>query len=112
MLPTKPKVYKNMAVEANMKPSFVYLYNDYPYQQASDLVDNDFRDKEGVFYADIKRNKLIPTATGFTTDGLLTGERMRNVAMFIMLEFIVSNIPLELKFLYIGFQPSKGHKIQ
>lgn len=112
MFPQIPKVYDNLVVEANMKPTFVYLYNDYPNQQSSDLTDISFRDKEGVFYAPILRNKLIPTATGYDTDGLLTGEKMRNVAMFIMLEFTVTTTPLELKFLYINFKISKGHKVQ
>jgi hypothetical protein len=112
MIPTKPKVYDNIAVESNIKPSFIYLYNNYPYQQASDIYDIDFREKEGVFYAAVYRNKLVPTADGFTTDGLLTAEKMRNVAMFIMLEFNVDSTPLELKFLFVGFAISKGNSVQ
>lgn len=110
--PSNPKVYENVAVESNIIPSFVYLYNNYPIQQSSDLVDVDFVDKEGVFYAPIYRNKLVPTAAGYTTDGLLTGEKMRNVAMFVMLEFIATTTPLELKFFYIGFSLSKGHTVK
>lgn len=108
--PDIPKVYNAISVQANMKPLFIYLYNSYPYQQCSDLVDNDFRDLEGLFYAVILRNKLIPTETGYTTDGLLTGEKMRNTAMKIMLEFLSDTTQLELKFVDISFTISKGHR--
>lgn len=108
-LPQRPKVYNNVSIEGNIKPSFTYFYNNYPYVQTSDLADIDYRDFEGVFYATLYRNKIVPTATGYTSDGLLTGEKLRNVAMKIMLEFTVSTVPLELKFVNIGYQISRGH---
>jgi hypothetical protein len=108
--PQRPKVYNNVTVEANMKPIFVYMYNDFPYLQSSDLEDTDFRDLEGVYYSPIYRNKIVPLAAGgFTTDGLFTYEKMRNVAMKMMFEFEVGVVPLELKFLNIGYQISRGH---
>lgn len=112
LAPKIPKVYNNLAIGANLKPSFIYMYNDYPVQQSSDLMPDDdvWEDQEGVFKATIYRNKLQPTVDGFTTDGLLTGQKMRNQAMFIMLEFDVSSEFLELNFLNIGFQVSKGHE--
>jgi hypothetical protein len=109
-LPQRPKVYNNISVEANIKPIFVYFYNDYPYLQTSDLEDVDFRDLEGVYYATLYRNKIIDNGSGtYQTTALLTGEKMRNVAMKIMLEFDVTEVPLELKFLNIGYDISKGH---
>ena len=109
-LPQRPKVYNNISVEGNMKPIFVYLYNDYPYLQTSDLEDVDFRDLEGVFYATLYRNKIIDDGSGtYQTTALLTGEKMRNVAMKIMFEFDVAEAPLELKFVNIGYAISKGH---
>jgi len=113
-----PKVYNNVASESNIVPSFVYFYNDTPVQQASDLVDNDFTDNgakpmglEGVWYSTIKRNKLVPTADGYTSDGLLTGQKMRNTAMYIMWEWRVGNTPLQLKFLNIGYTPGLGQPV-
>lgn len=107
----KPKIYENMASESNLVPSFVYLYNNDPIQQSSDLVDNDFKPIEGGYFSTIKRNKLIPTALGYTADGLLTGEQMRNDAMWLMFEWRVTTIPLELRFLNIGFVLSKGYNV-
>lgn len=110
MAPSNPKLYHNTAIESNIPPSLMYFYNNYPVQQSSDLVDFSFRNVEGNWCATILRNKLVPTAEGFNTDGLLTGEVMRNVAMFIMLEFTVSGSnPLELKFVDINFIPSIGN---
>ena len=71
---------------------------------------NDFRNLEGVWNATLYRNILQPTATGFNSDGRLTGEKMRNVAMWIMMEFAVSGSnTLNLKFLNIQFTPSLGN---
>lgn len=108
--PTKPKVYHNVSVESNIVPLSMYFYNSYPIQQSSDLVDFSFRNVEGNWCANILRNKLVPTATGFNTNGLLTAEVMRNVAMYVMAEFSVSGSnPVQLKFLNIGYIPSVGN---
>jgi hypothetical protein len=64
---------------------------------------------EGVFYATLYRNKIVPTNSGYTTDGLLTFEKLRNVAMKVMIEFNSTSVPLELKFVNIGYQVSRGH---
>lgn len=112
-LPQIPKSYNNIGVKANMQPYFVYFYADYPFQQSSDLVDYDpnWKNYEGIFYATLYRNKLIPTASGYDTTGLLTGQKLRTQALFVMLEFSVTNIPVELKFLQIGYDTSRGHPL-
>lgn len=106
------KSYNNIGVQSNICPLFVYMYNDYPQQQSSDLVDYNFRDMEGIWNAVIYRNKLIPTFDGYNTDGLLTGQKMRNTSMFIMFEFNVSATPLALRLITIGFDISKGNNNQ
>jgi len=110
MFPSVPKVYNAIAIESNVAPNYVYFYNDYPYQQISDLVDYQFRSLEGVWNAAILRNIIQPTATGNTVDSRLTGEKMRNVAMWIMVEFAPtgSNVT-NLKYINIQFTPSTGN---
>lgn len=105
---SKPKIYYNVSSQSNLRPNFCYFYNNYPIQQSSDLVDNDFAEKEGAFFAAIFRNKLIPTVDGFTTDGLLTGEVIRNAYMFVMIEWRVGEKPLSLEFINIGYSISRG----
>jgi len=108
--PSVPKSYNTAAVEANQQPSYLYLYNDYPYQQISDLVDYQFRSLEGVWNAPILRNIIQPTATGNVVTGRLTAERMRGVTMYFMAEFTISGQgPVELKYFNISFTPSSGN---
>lgn len=110
MAQSTPKVYNAMAVEANYQPTYVMVYNDYPYEQESDLVDYDFRSLEGVWNATFYRNILTPTATGFVPTGRLTAEKMRGVYMYFMLEFSPtgSNV-MQLKFLDLAFSLSIGN---
>lgn len=110
MQPNAPKVYDNIMIEGNLKPNFVYFYNNYPYLQTSDLIDTDFRDYEGLHNAVILRNKIVPTALGYTTDGLLNWEYMRNVAMYCMAQWDITNTQLLLKFATIGFAMSRGYE--
>jgi hypothetical protein len=106
-----PKVYDNFVAESNLMPSFVYFYNNYPYIQTSDLDDTSFVNLEGIWYANILRNKIVPTTTGFTTDGLLTAEVMRNTNMYVQATFPPTTEPLELRLLQLGTSISKGHII-
>lgn len=108
--PSIPKSYNAVAVEANQPPSYLYLYNDYPYQQISDLVDYEFRSLEGVWNATFLRNIIQPTATGNVVTGRLTAERMKGVAMYFMAEFTVSGAnPVELKYFNLAFTMSEGN---
>lgn len=110
MVPNMNKIFNAVAIEGNIQPSYVYLYCDYPYQQISDLVDYQFKPLEGVWNSVIYRNIIQPTATGNTVTGRLTDEKMRNTAMYIMLEFSPSgNSPTQLKFLNLTFTISEGN---
>lgn len=108
-IPQEPKVYNNLSIESNLCPTYTYLYNDYPYQQISDLCDYNYTQLEGIWYATILRNIIKPTATGYSTNSRLTGEKMRNVAMYMMLEFSPTTTPAQVKFVNIGFQISIGN---
>ena len=118
MMPSVPKSYNATAVESNVPPTYVLLYNDYPYIQESDLVDTDFTGNgsnpmglEGIWNATFYRNILQPTATGFTSTSRLTGERMRSVAMWFMYEFApTGSSVVNLKFVNITFTASLGNQ--
>ncbi len=109
--PERPKVYNNIAVEANMLPTLTYFMSLSPYTQVSNLQDFDYQNKEGVLYCQIYRNILTPTAIGLQVNGLVTGEKMRTYAFRFMLEFTVSATPVELRFVNFGYQISLGHSI-
>jgi len=107
--PNVPKTYNNLGVQSNIKPDFVYIYNEYPYTQSTELYADIIGELEGVWYSTIRRNKL---PTGVINYGLNTGEKIRGVAVFVLMEFSVDTTPLELKFVNIGSEVSSGHNNQ
>lgn len=107
--PNVPKSYDNWGVQSNIKPDWVYIYNNYPYTQSTELYADMIVEREGIWYSTIRRNKL---PTGVLNYGLLTGEKIRGVAVYILMEFSVDTIPLELKFVNIGVEASLGHQNQ
>jgi len=109
ILPQMPKVYDNFLSESNIVPNFVYFYNEFPYLQTSDLEDISFVQKEGIWYAQILRNKVVPTISGDVYTGLLTAEVMRNTNMFVLAEYSPTTSPLQLRILELGMSISKGH---
>lgn len=108
--PSMVKIVHNIKIEANLIPTLTYLYSLKPYQQSTDLVDYEYTDKQAMYYGVFKRNKLVPTATGMTTDGLVTGDVMRSYVFNLLLEFSVTTTPLNLRIFTIGLQRSTGHK--
>jgi hypothetical protein len=100
--PGNTKVFNNIALQANMVPTFLYLYNEDPYVQTSELMDFDFRRFEGEWRSPIYRNKQ--------QGGLMTGERMRGNYMKLMLEFTVTTIPAQLRIIDITNSISTGNK--
>jgi uncharacterized protein (TIGR02145 family) len=111
ILPQVPKVYDNFLSESNLVPNFVYFYNSYPYLQTSDLETVDFRDVEGIWYASILRNKVVPTVSGDVYTGLLTAEVMRNTNMYVLVEYSPTTEVLQLRILELGMSISKGHTV-
>lgn len=109
-VPSRPKVYNNMSLEVNMLPTLTYLLSEQPFTQATNLQDFDWENKEGVLYSQVYRNILTPSATGLVPNALVVGEKMRTYALRIMLEFTVTNQPVELRFVNIGYSMSLGHK--
>jgi uncharacterized protein (TIGR02145 family) len=111
VLPQTPKVYDNFVSESNIIPNFVYFYNEFPYLQTSDLVGTDFIQLEGIWYANILRNKVVPTVSGNVYTGLLTAEVMRNTNMYVLAEYFPTSEPLQLRLIQLGLSISKGHTI-
>jgi hypothetical protein len=109
-VPSRPKVYNNISLEVNQLPTFTYFMSEQPYQQVSNLQDFDWENLEGVLYSQIYRNVLTPSATGLVPNALVVGEKMRTYALRVMLEFQTIELPLELRFVNLGYSISLGHK--
>lgn len=109
-VPSRPKVYNNVSVEANLLPTLTYFMSLQPFQQVSNLMDFDWENKEGILYSQIYRNVLTPSATGLVPNALVVGEKMRTYALRVMLEFSPDSTPMELRFVNLGYSISLGHK--
>ncbi len=108
-LPSAVKVFNALSIEANKTPIWAYFYALSPNQQATDIMEYEWQNLEGMLYAAIKRDKITPTAEGYTTTALLTGAPMRTYALKIYFEFSGGSVPLQLRFININFDISRGH---
>lgn len=107
----KPKVYNNFSVEGNAQPSFVYFMALYEYLQSSDLVQDSFENKEGVFYSAILRNKLDPGFQHNFPAALIAGEKMRTTALYIWAQWDATTGLVQIKFCNVGYTLSLGQKV-
>lgn len=107
----KPKVYNNFSVEGNEAPTLAYFMSLYEFLQSSDLVTDDFANKEGVFYAPIYRNKLDPAFNQDFPAALIAGEKMRTTALYIMGRWDATQGIVQIKFCNIGYTLSVGQKV-
>ena len=104
------KEYTNVHVEG-IKPTRVHIRTEVPYVQSSDLVAADFRDKEGVHYAAIRKDRLSHNITGDYFKKLIFGDKMRGEIGKIQLVFSSVTSKRGFKFVNIGFNMSSGQQV-
>lgn len=107
--PTQPKDLMGIAVEGNAAPKFTVGYADYEFEQITDLTENEFTNKEGIFYSEFYRDRLTPSIDGTVVEKLLNGDFVKNVAPKIMCEFRTYNTKLIINFVDIAVDFSAGH---
>ena len=107
--PATPKVYNHLGIVANLTPSLTYFRSEFPYVQGSDLLANEYDDREGVLYAFIFNDKLTLRAVPGYSNGLISGEKMRTSALRILFEFDTLTTALSFKFVNLFYAISKGH---
>lgn len=107
--PSKVKVFDTISIEGNKQPSWTHFRTEHPYEQSSDLMSDDYADKEGVYYAAILRDRLTP---GIATalESLYTGDDMRGSTMKVLLEWEDTDKLIYVRAINIGFSFSTGHK--
>lgn len=99
-----------IGVQANYAPSWVHVRTERPYVQSSDLEDEDFRMREGFHYAEIRRDRLSPNASGSNYfEKSLNGDKMRSSLLEIYAEFSIFEEELNIDLIKIMWQPSSGH---
>lgn len=106
-----PKVYNSVAIQGSV-PDILHVRTEVPDVQSSDLRPTDFVNREGIAYASIMRDRLTPHMTGAYNRRLYRGDTIRGeVGLFQGVFFAPSTNKL-LKFVNIGFIPSRGHNTQ
>ena len=109
--PESVKVPEAISVESDEVPTHVYIQNLRPYQQQTDIDSTEFREREGVFYAPVLRDRLTGDAQ---TDeqyiaNLLSGEKIRGQYIQIALIMDYPDDDFEVNAINVKFNISSGH---
>lgn len=97
----KIKTMAGISVEANMAPTSAKVKATLPKLLTSELVEENFRGKEGVYSSSFRRNG--------TGDDRISGKRVRGPFVFCLVEF-AGNTKLQLRFINISYSLSAGHE--
>jgi hypothetical protein len=103
-----PKSFAGVVVEASQIPSFVHLRSEDPLIQSSDLVADDFKNKEGVSYAAFFRDRLDVNAGSQYFDRQMKGQKI--VGQYLLM-YLTFDKPVMLKTAGVNFNLKEGHYI-
>jgi len=105
--PDSVKTYTHVSVEGTNAPSYFHLRTERPYVQSSDVYENEFVTKEGVFNAPIMRDRLSQGTTSYESN-MISGDLMRGQCAKAHLEFNENTSKLVLNKYDLGYNISKG----
>jgi len=98
-----------LGVQSNYMPSWVHVRTENPYTQSTDLEEDDFVFREGIYYADVLRDRLSPNVTGSYYDKSLKGDKIRSSLLEVYVEFSTFADELYVYLVKLMWQPSSGH---
>lgn len=98
-----------IGIQSNYTPTWVHIRTENPYIQSSDLEDEDFRFREGLYYGEIRRDRLSPNESGSFFDKSLKGDKMRSSLLEVYAEFSTFADELYVYLVKTMWQQSKGH---
>lgn len=99
----------SIGVQANDTPTWIHIRTENPYIQSTDLEDEDMRLREGIYYGEIRRDRLSPNATGTYFEKSLKGDKMRSSLLEVYVEFSTFADELLVYLIKVMWQQSKGH---
>lgn len=105
----KPKSYKTVNVEANIEPTSATFRTEKPDVQETDILLGEFKNREGIYYAPIKRDNLSPNVSGSADDKMTKGDGLRGDYMLCEVAW-TTNALLQLRHITFGYTISKGHE--
>lgn len=115
-VPDVPKMYKSINAQSDSPPTSAIVHANRPNPQITDISKAVWTNREGVYYSPIYRDRLSPAFTD-PLKALVSGDKVISKAASIQINFGV-DVPegavsvgyLELKYVNIGYELSKGHK--
>ena len=101
------KRFMGLSLEGSGSPDYVHIRTEEPYTQSSDLIASDFKQREGVHYANFLNDGLTP-GSGSRESKIKHGDSMVGRYAYILVEWVE-----DFKFKMAGIlsRPSSGHKI-
>lgn len=109
--PSAVKNFKSVAIESNAEPSWLHMRTEFPNVQSTELVQGEFTDKEGIWYASLFRDRLSPNASGSLDQIMINGDPMTGQYLLCRLEFSEAGDQLNFRFANVYYDQSEGHKI-
>ncbi|MCA9339280.1 MAG: hypothetical protein KDA17_00040 [Candidatus Saccharibacteria bacterium] len=106
--PSSVKAFAAVIVEANTPPDWVHIQVKHPYLQSSDIEDEEFEDREGVYYAQIKLDRLTPGFGGNYLAAMNSGDSMRGRVANIAIQYL-NTTDFEFECAHVIHEDSIGH---
>ena len=104
------KTYRATSVEGDT-PDRIHVRTEKPYTQSSDLVATDFKNKEGVKYSSILRDRLSPNTAGTVIDKLYKGDLVRGEIAKFQVVFSQPSTEKNVNFVNIHYDKSIGQTV-
>ncbi len=104
------KQAESIAIESNAVPDFSVCMSKYPNTQITDLTNNDYTNREGVFYANWFRDRLSPSISGTADEKMYKGDSIVGKNILIQLEFQQFNNLCYLSIVNSSDMLSRGQK--
>lgn len=108
--PSEVKTIKAIGLEADATPTWTHIRTEWPNVQSTELLNTEYTDKEGRYYASLFRDRLSPNTSGSVDVKMLGGDVMRGQYVLVNIEFAGAGSQLNLRFATIYYNQSYGHK--
>jgi hypothetical protein len=104
------KVYDSVAIEGDA-PRMIHFRTEDPNVQSTNMLSNEFVNKEGVKYSPILRDRLSPNTTGTYDQKMWKGDKLRGEVCKFTVIYSPAGSAKELEFVNIGFNGSNGQTV-
>jgi hypothetical protein len=108
--PNNIKIFNALSVEGTLIPDETFIETTKPNNQITNLTDGDWNLREGIYYADLYRDRLSPNKSGSADEKMFKGDKMRGNNAFVTMRFSDPD-PFYIRFINIKIKDSIGHDL-